>query len=525
MSTYLIFPNQLFELKYFPKDNVPRKVYLLEEPVLFGYRNKRLNFNKLKLVLHRSSMKYYESYLKKNNIDVVYLEFNDLKTATASGYKKIKNDKQLTTFNLTDHFLEKKVKKLFPNIMLLENPNFLVSQSKLKEYYDNNKSKKIINQGNFFNWVKSEINVLTNVKSYDTENRNPLPNNVKIPVLATTPSEDKQFIKEAIEYITNHKDFKNNYGPDNSVLSDNCWFPVRHSSSEEWLKKFIKERLSKFGDYEDAIILKQHSPSRGDGARTLFHSLIAPMFNIGLLSPHQIVEEIMKEKSNKSIGMNNIEGFLRQIIGWREYQRYCYLFYYDEMTKPNIFGNNGKLSRSLYEGTTGITPVDEAIKDAFNYGYLHHIQRLMVMSNFFNLINLKPDESYRWFMEFSVDSYDWLMIQNVYSMGMWADGGLSMRKPYISTASYVLKMCNLTESNIKPKKQKEKEKDNKKNTDDDDVVDWIEIWRALFYNKISHHYEIFRKTPYIFQLKVWDRMNKEEQTRLLKIANTFIKNV
>ena len=96
MSSCLIFPNQLFELKYFPKDNVPRKVYLLEEPVLFGYRNKKLNFNKLKLVLHRASMKYYESYLKKNNIDVEYLEFNDLKTSTSSGYKKIKSDKYVS---------------------------------------------------------------------------------------------------------------------------------------------------------------------------------------------------------------------------------------------------------------------------------------------------------------------------------------------------------------------------------------------------------------------------------------------
>jgi deoxyribodipyrimidine photolyase-like uncharacterized protein len=106
-------------------------------------------------------------------------------------------------------------------------------------------------------------------------------------------------------------------------------------------------------------------------------------------------------------------------------------------------------------------------------------------------------------------------------MGMWADGGLSMRKPYISTASYVLKMCNVTESNVKTKKE------GTQNTTatTPNQLDWIEVWKALFYNKISHHSEIFRKTPYIFQLKVWEKMNKDEQTRLLKIANTFIKNI
>ena len=294
----LILPHQMYDKKYLPKDI--KDIVIWEHPHYF----KKYNYNKKKLVLHRASMKYYESYLKKNNIDVEYLEFNDLKTSTSSGYKKIKSDKSpLLTFNLTDHFLEKKMTKLFPNIMFLENPNFLVSQSKLKEYYDNNKSKKIINQGNFFNWVKSEIDVLTNVKSYDTENRNPLPNNFKIPVLGTSPLEDKKFIKEAIDYITNHTAFKDNYGPDSENLEDNCWFPVRHSSSTEWLKKFIKERLSKFGDYQDAIILQEVSKNK-EGARSLFHSLIAPMFNIGLLSPHQIVEEIMIQRNDSLFLLN-----------------------------------------------------------------------------------------------------------------------------------------------------------------------------------------------------------------------------
>ena len=128
------------------------------------------------------------------------------------------------------------------------------------------------------------------------------------------------------------------------------------------------------------------------------------------------------------------------------------------------------------------------------------------MSNIFNLLDLKPDESYKWFMEFSLDSYDWLMIQNVYSMGMWADGGLSMRKPYISTATYILNMSNYK----KPKITK------------DSDFDWTEIWRALFYRKITVNRERFEKTPYIFQLKIWDKMNLNEKNKLLKMADQFI---
>jgi deoxyribodipyrimidine photolyase-like uncharacterized protein len=106
---------------------------------------------------------------------------------------------------------------------------------------------------------------------------------------------------------------------------------------------------------------------------------------------------------------------------------------------------------------------------------------------------------------------------------MWADGGLSMRKPYISTASYVLKMCNLSESNVKTKK--EGNKTTETSTSTPKQLDWVEVWKALFYNKISHHSEIFKKTPYIFQLKVWEKMNKEEQSRLLSLANTFIRKL
>ena len=104
----------------------------------------------------------------------------------------------------------------------------------------------------------------------------------------------------------------------------------------------------------------------------------------------------------------------------------------------NYFNHKKKLNSKWYSGETGIRPIDDSIKFAFKTGYLHHIIRLMIMSNFMNLCRLDPYECYKWFMEFAVDSYDWVMIQNVYSMGQWADGGLTMRKPYISSDNYVV---------------------------------------------------------------------------------------
>ena len=171
------------------------------------------------------------------------------------------------------------------------------------------------------------------------------------------------------------------------------------------------------------------------------------------------------------------------------------------MKKSNIFQNKKKLNRKWYNGTLGILPVDDTIKSAFKYGYLHHILRLMVMSNFMNLCEIHPDEVYKWFMEFSVDSYDWVMIQNVYSMGMWSDGGLTMRKPYISTDNYILNMSNY------PKKN-----------------DWGEIWKSLYYNFLEKHQKILLKTPYGRNLVNWNKKSKKEKNEILNIGRNFLKN-
>ena len=350
--SYLIFPNQLFELKYYPHDITIKEIHILEDPVFMGFRDQKLNFNKLKLVLHRASMKYYENYLNNNslisskNIKVHYHPFESLIKNPNKKYKptystilsiikKSGLEKEVYTFNLTDHYLESIISKTFTSVSFLPNPNFLVTQPQLELYFNQNKSKKTIVQGHFYNWVKEQINILTETKSYDTENRTPLPDSVTIPQLGKNTSVDQGYLKEAIEYINNSKVFSNNCGPNELTLND-CWFPVTHSGSEKWLNKFIKDRLNKFGDYQDAI---------RDDNQTMFHSLIAPMFNIGLINPNDIISNVMKNKEKNTIKINNVEGFLRQIIGWREYQRYCYLYYYDKMTKANVFENNRKLSK------------------------------------------------------------------------------------------------------------------------------------------------------------------------------------
>jgi len=463
----IILPNQLFEKKYLPDT---KNIYLIEEPVYFGFREEKLSFNKLKLVLHRASMKYYFDYLKKHKYNVKYISFDNI------NYKILNNCQMFKPY---DYFLENKYKKY--NITYLPNPNFLMTEEQLKKFHKNKTGSR---HSAFYNFVKKELDILADTKSYDKMNRNPLPKNIKIPKLPKL--KDSKYVSEAKKYID--KLFPKNYGDTKDFI-----YPITHESSKKWLNDFVKKRFENFGTYQDAI----------DNENIfIFHSVISPMLNIGLLSPQDVIDTITKTyKSNKKITINDYEGYIRQVIGWREYQRYCYMYYYKEMTQRNIFKNKKKLSENWYYGTTEIDPIDFAIKSAFKYGYLHHIVRLMVMGNFMNLCGIHPDEVYKWMMEFSCDSYDWVMIQNVYSMATWSDKGLTMSKPYISTSNYIMKMSNFKKG------------------------EWNKVWDALFYNFVDKNSSIIEKTPYRNNLNHYKKLSSEKKKEIQTTVNKFLQSL
>jgi deoxyribodipyrimidine photolyase-related protein len=449
----------LFETKYLPNNTKVSSVQLVEEPIYFGYRSEFLNFNKLKLLFHRATMKKYYNYLVSRGYSVKYVNFN--KKYDAQG---------ATTFDVNDHELFDRLKPF--NITYLPNPNFMVSIQTLEQYTGAPFHKA------FFDFIKEETGILVGTPSYDSANRRRIPTGKQIPRIAS---------KTYKHNLESEKRYINKWFPDNLGDINNLIFPITHRDSKLWFKRFLNERLKHFGTYQDAISFDNPF---------LFHSVISPMLNVGLLMPDYVINEVLKQK----VPMNSKEGFIRQVLGWREYQRYCYLFYAEKITK-NHLTHRKQLSEAWYYGTTGIEPVDNAIITAFKYGYLHHIARLMIMANFMNLCYISPHDMYKWFMEFSVDSYDWVMLQNVYSMGSWADGGLTMRKPYLSSSNYILKMSNFKRD------------------------EWADIWDALFYAFILKHKKKLSKTPYIRNLSHWNKKTKSEKDEIIKLANRFLRQL
>ncbi len=490
----LVFPHQLF--KDHPALDKSRKVFLIEDPLFFGDIRYPFKFHKKKLIFHRASMKAYEKYLTDMGYDVVYLQYSSFKEDRRSNYLYVFfNKMKINVFHyadVNDFILEKRIqrmiKQLQKSFVKYPSPMFLSDEKFLREYFEGKKSYLM---ASFYIEQRKRLNILLadgrpagGKWSYDEENRKKLPKGFKTPRLKFP--DDTEFEIEAIDYV--EKNF-----PDNPGDGFDFIYPVTFEQAEDWLENFLTNRFKLFGDYEDAI----------DKDETyLFHSVLTPMLNSGLLTPKQVIDKTLQFASENNVPLNSLEGFVRQIIGWREYIRAVYLLEGVKQRTTNYFKFNKKMPMAFYNASTGIEPVDTVIKRALEKSYTHHIERLMILGNFMLLCEIHPDEVYKWFMEMYIDAYDWVMVPNVYGMSQYADGGLICTKPYISSSNYIRKMSNFDKGN------------------------WTEIWDALYWRFIYKHKKVFEKNPRMSMMIV--QLNKMDKVKLkihLKIAENFLKKL
>ena len=396
MVCLLVLPNQLFDIKNLQKLEF-NEIIIYEHPHYF----QKYNYNKKKLMLHRISMRKYYKALQLGKIyKVRYLNF----------WKSLPKSKSYLMYNPIDKI------SLPPNIEIMESPNFLTSTEMYKSYQ--NKTKKFI-FNNFYLWCKQELNIYPELRSMDKLNRQ----KYKGETIPLTPKiNSSPEIKYAKLYV--EKYFPNNLGN-----TSNFSYPTTTDESKKWLADFLKNKFELYGPYQDYSIQSNS---------TMYHSVLSSSINIGLLNPSDIIVA-MKPFYDK-IKINSFEGYLRQLF-WREYQRYCFEFINFDI-QPYFENNTIKIDKSWYNGTTGIPPIDDLIISGFDTGYIHHIGRLMVIGNYMNLCNIHPNEGYKWFMEVSIDSYEWVMHQNVYDMVFFVTGGKTTRKPYTTSSNYVLNMTD-----------------------------------------------------------------------------------
>ena len=487
-SAHFIFPHQLFRQPSWLTKNT--SVYLIEEYLFF----KQYPFHKQKIAFHRASMKSYESYLRSFGYEVCYVEAieerSDIRILIAD--LKQKGITGVSFVDPTDCWLEKRIEAscLQHHITFkkLSSPMFFNEIDDLFPFFSSDKNK--YHQTSFYKEERKKRNILLNAEgnpeggkwTYDTENRKKYPAK-KIPPHIQFPDTDDNF-KEAAGYVK--KNFSNHLGN----VTDYSLYPTNHLSTDNWLNQFLEYRFMEFGPYEDAI-LEENS--------LLHHSVLTPMLNVGLITPQQIIDRCLVYADKHQVPINSTEGFVRQIIGWREFIRGIYVARGTDQRSTNFWGFTRKIPSSFYTGTTGIDPIDITIRKVLETGYCHHIERLMVLGNFMVLCEFDPDEVYRWFMELFIDAYDWVMVPNVYGMSQFADGGLMASKPYISGSNYLMKMSNFKKGN------------------------WQATWDGLFWRFMHTHRNFFLSNPRLGMLvRMFDKMPDEKRQKHLENGELYL---
>ncbi len=493
--TLLIFPHQLFEdhpgLRLSP-DNV----FMIEDSLFFGDPVHPARFHKQKLWLHRASMTRYRDRLRKNGIPVEYIEYQHGASPLRNlfhGQLKGTTD-LLVVADVHDDLLRRRLKRLCDSggidLEWLETPMFLNSPETNAKYRE---GKKRWFMADFYKFQRRRLDILMEDGSpkggewsFDAQNRKKVPKSLlnSLPELSF-PKHDEIDLAARKHVLARF--------PDNPGQLDRLFYPTSHEAAAEWLSHFLQKRLGLFGDYEDAMVREQN---------WLWHGVLTPPMNIGLLTPGQVVEAALEYDLSFKVPLNSLEGFIRQIIGWREFMRATYSETGISMRTSNHWRHSRKIPDSFYRGTTGILPLDDVIQRVRETGYCHHIERLMTLGGFMFLCEFDPSEIYKWFMEMFVDSYDWVMVPNVYGMSQHADGGGIATKPYFSGSAYIRRMSNYP------------------------AGEWTKTWDGLYWRWILKHLKALEKNPrWSMMCSTARKMAASKQAEHLSAAHAFLSQI
>lgn len=417
---------------------------------------RQLNHHKAKLMLCFSAMRHFRDELRAMGYTVCYKELGEDKNFLEGLSANVKAHNIELLLVMMPHeastvrFAESLSAHLNIDIVLTPNTMFLTDR---EEFVKRHKGKKHLIMENYYREMRKKLCVLMqNGKplggewNYDKDNRQSAKafaqSKLKIPSIWTP---EKDVIDREVEALV-EKFFPNNVG-----TTKYFHLPTTRKDAERFLDDFIQHRLAHFGDFEDTMLQNE---------LVMFHSVISPLINIGLIEPMQCVEKAVAEYENGRAPLNSVEGFVRQIIGWREFIYGCYWVkmsdgdYHEE----NYFNHQRPLPDFYWTGETKMNCLSNAIQKVLNHAYTHHIERLMVLGNFALLAGVQPKQINQWFWEFYLDAYDWVVTPNVIGMSQFADGGFVATKPYCSGSAYIDKMSDYCKSCAFSPKEKTGEK-------------------------------------------------------------------
>ncbi|MES0862766.1 cryptochrome/photolyase family protein [Ruegeria sp. SCPT10] len=488
----LILPNQLYA-DHPGLVDASARVILFEDPLFFGDAQYPAKMHKQKLWLHRASMSRYHRNLLDKGLNAKIFSYEMRTDACGLLFQGLSQDgvSSVVMADPVDFIAEKRLQKaaLHAGITLeiRPSPGFLNTKADNEIWRSGHKRWFM---ADFYKHQRRRLDVLMEGDepiggqwSFDHDNRKKVPK----ALLGCLPWIDwpEHGALDCAARESINTDFPNAYGS-----LDRLYYPTSHEAAEIWLNQFLERRFDRFGDYEDAIV---------EGENWLWHAVLTPALNIGLLTPKQVIDATLDYAQSRDIPLNSIEGFVRQIIGWREFMRATYEDLGVRMRTTNHWAHSRRMPTAFYDGTTGIGPIDDTITRVLQTGYCHHIERLMVLGGFMFLCEIDPDDVYRWFMEMFVDSYDWVMVPNTYAMSQHADGGLITTKPYFCGSNYIRKMSHWAKG------------------------PWSEVWDALYWRFIIKHQDNLGRNPrWAMMCRTAARMKPERRDRYVTTADAFL---
>ncbi len=395
--------------------------------------------HKARIVLFLSAMRHFKQELETQNYRVDYHSLDDPKT-TDSLNKEL--DKALDVFKpdtivftepgewRVQDALTKIAKARKVEVDIRPDRHFICSIDEFKKHA---KGRKQLRLEYFYRELRRKINVLMDGEgpeggewNYDQQNRKSFGKSGPGRVSAPRSFKPDKITKEVIKLV--NETFAGHPGS-----LDSFDYPVTHDQAKQALDDFIKNRLPNFGDYQDALWTNEPF---------LYHSRLSSSLNLKLLDPRDVISAAETAYKKNKVSLASVEGFIRQVLGWREYVRGIYWLFMPDYSKKNALKADHSLPEFYWTGKTDMQCLQQTISQTLEHGYAHHIQRLMVTGLFAQLYGVNPKEVHEWYLAVYVDAVEWVELPNTLGMSQFADGGLMASKPYAATGKYIQRMSN-----------------------------------------------------------------------------------
>ncbi|MDA9243450.1 cryptochrome/photolyase family protein [Amylibacter sp.] len=463
--------------------------------------------HKKKIAFLFSAMRHFSKFLEESNFKLKYVKYDDVnnsgslfgevkKATDINNYKKIIVTKP-NEFRLYSEILEWE-NKLNIHVEIRDDDRFLCTTDEFNTWAND---RKQLRMEFFYRNMRRKYNILMDGDepiggqwNYDSENRKPPKNGLKIP--DSYSNKPDEITKDVIKLVD--QNFKDHFG---DLLPFN--FAVTRHQALIVLDEFIDKRLGMFGDFQDAMI---------EGEPWMFHSHISFYLNCGLLIPLECIKAVESAFYDNRAPLNAVEGFIRQVLGWREYIRGVYWYKMPEYKSENFLEASRKLPEFYWTGKTNMNCLKQCITETKENSYAHHIQRLMVLGNFVLLTGIKPDEVNNWYLAVYSDAYEWVELPNVTGMILYADGGVLASKPYAASGAYINRMSNYCKSCHY--------KVSSKNGEDACPFNYL-YWDFLIRNENK-----LRNNPRMGLIyRNLDKMKSEKFESIRSDSNTFLKRI